>query len=438
MKLKNIIKEKIKKFGIIEAIVFVAYIIIVLFLATRHECWQDEAQSWLIARDLNPIQVLEQLKYEGHSFLWYYILMPFAKLGFPMKVQNYISAIFSIATVYFILKKAPFRKILKILIIFSGGLIYFYSVMARPYCMIPLLLVGIATLYKNKTQHPYLYAILIGLLAHTHLVMVPTSILLTIDFWGNELLIKHKEMSKEEKIKLFKSFLIALVCIIIYMIIGIQAAFACEIVNDYTRIKNISKTNENVIQLIENAITVTCANLYGKNIVPVYYKVVMTLVFLLVCIGSKNNIKQACIFWTQFLFTLLIHSFFWMVVPNRLYFVRALSKFVRCVSVRRLSLCVRVGGKEADAVAKTYGQLTSVLYPILTALSQVITVRRKQVHIIPDFLIGQIEVKMRMIVWVFPLGVLAAALTALVKAVLLWFRKTDKQTATKPLSSNGR
>lgn len=118
--------------------------------------------------------------------------------------------------------------------------------------------------------------------------------------------------------------------------------------------------------------------------------------------------------------------------------VRALSKFVRCVTVRRLSLCVRVGGKEADDIAKTYGALTAAFYPTLTALSQVISVRRKQVHIKPDFLIGHIEAKMRMIVWVFPLGAIAAAVTALVKAAVLWFRKTDKQTAKTPLSSNGR
>ncbi len=118
--------------------------------------------------------------------------------------------------------------------------------------------------------------------------------------------------------------------------------------------------------------------------------------------------------------------------------VRTLSKFVRCVSVRRLSLYVRVGGKDADDIALNYGRLTAALYPTLTALSQVITVRRKQVLVKPDFLADHIEARMRMIVWVFPLGVIAAAVTAFIKAAALWFRKTDKQTVKEPLSSNGR
>lgn len=317
----NNIKEKIKKFGITETIVLIIYIIIVLFLATTHECYQEEAQSWLIARDLNIVEIIQQLKYEGHSFLWYYILMPFAKLGFPMQTQNYISAIFAIATIFLILKKAPFGKILKILITFSGGMIYFYSVIARPYCLIPLLLVCIAITYKKRREHPYIYAIFLALLAHTHLVMLPTVIMLTIFFWGEELIIKRKEKTKEEKKKLLKSLLIVSLSIIIFLLICVQAVFNCEIVNNLSKIKNIGKANIEVFQLIKDAITVTSANLYGKNIVPVYYKIVLAIPFVLCLIATKNSIRQASVFWTQCIFTLLIHAFFWRVMPVRLYIV---------------------------------------------------------------------------------------------------------------------
>lgn len=102
--MKKII-DKIKKFGIIETIVISIYIIIVLVIAINHECYEDEAQSWLIARDLNFIEIIQQMKYEGHSFLWYFIIAPFAKLGFPVGMQNYISCCFAIITVYLILKK---------------------------------------------------------------------------------------------------------------------------------------------------------------------------------------------------------------------------------------------------------------------------------------------------------------------------------------------
>ena len=110
------LKEKIKKFGIFEIIVFVIYVIITIIIAVNHECWEDEAQSWLIARDLNFFEMIQQTKYEGHSFLWYYIIAPFAKMGFTADAQICISSIFAIATVYIILKKSPFNKLTKTLL----------------------------------------------------------------------------------------------------------------------------------------------------------------------------------------------------------------------------------------------------------------------------------------------------------------------------------
>ena len=49
----NFIKEKIK--GKKEIIIMLFYIIITFLIAIFfHEKWRDEAQAWLLARDLNP------------------------------------------------------------------------------------------------------------------------------------------------------------------------------------------------------------------------------------------------------------------------------------------------------------------------------------------------------------------------------------------------
>lgn len=317
--MKKII-DKIKKFGIIETIVISIYIIIVLLIAINHECYEDEAQSWLIARDLNFIEIIQQMKYEGHSFLWYFIIAPFAKLGFPVGVQNYISCCFAIITVYLILKKSPFNRMLKILLTFSSGMIYFYSVIARPYCMIPFFLVCIAILYKDRRKHPYIYATLIGLLAQTHLVMIPTSIMLMITFWGDELLLKRKMQSKEDKAKLIKSLLICIMGILIYIIIMLQALGNCEIVNNFNNIGSMSKI-ETVFNTIKNTSISTISYIYGENEVPLYYKMLIGLCTILCIIGSKNNLKQASIFWSQLIFTILVHSFFWFILATRVFIV---------------------------------------------------------------------------------------------------------------------
>lgn len=314
------ILDKIKKFGIIETIALMVYIFIILVIAINHECYEDEAQSWLIARDLNPIQIIQQMKYEGHSVLWYYILAPFAKLGFPVETQVYITCLFAIATVFLVLKKSPFNKVLKVLITFSAGMIYFYSVIARPYGMIPFFLVCIAIIYKDKRKHPYWYAVLISLLANTHLIMLPTAILLMIDFWGKELIIKHKEQTKEDKRKLILSLLIVIFAILIFAIIILQSIFNCEIVNNFNQIKNVSNL-EIAIILIQKSINGIIENFYGDTDVPLYYNIMVFIVFILCIIGTRKNLKQGVIFWAQLIFTILIHAFFWFILPTRVFII---------------------------------------------------------------------------------------------------------------------
>ncbi len=319
-KMINGIINKIKQFGIIETVVFAIYIIMVLIITINHECYEDETQSWLIARDLNFIEIIQQMKYEGHSFLWFYILAPFAKLGFSIEIEKCISMLFSIATVFIILKKAPFNKFLKILLTFSSGMIYFYSAIARPYCMIPFLLVCIAVVYKNKKEHPYLYATLIGLLANTHLVMLPTATLLMISFWGEELILRRKEQSKEKKKQLIISLLIVLIFMLMYGLIVLFTLENCAVVNNFDRtssVKSISMLFNMIIETARNEVKY----IYGAYNVPVWYNVISIIVLVLCIIGTKNNWKQAIIFWSQFIFTLLIHTLSWFILITRVLIV---------------------------------------------------------------------------------------------------------------------
>ena len=60
--MKNINKDRIYKFA-----TFFLYVTISFFLVIIHESWEDEAQAWLISRDLNIIDIIGLMKYEGHS-----------------------------------------------------------------------------------------------------------------------------------------------------------------------------------------------------------------------------------------------------------------------------------------------------------------------------------------------------------------------------------
>ena len=60
---------------LLDTVVWLGLALVILLTVTRHEPWADEAQSWLLARDLGWFQLIfGELRYEGHPGLWHSIL----------------------------------------------------------------------------------------------------------------------------------------------------------------------------------------------------------------------------------------------------------------------------------------------------------------------------------------------------------------------------
>ena len=205
--------EKIKK-NKFNIIVFIIYAVSSFLLLVFHESWRDEAQAWLIARDLNFFEIVQQLKYEGHFLLWYLILFPFAKLGFPFFVVNIISWLFVLIAVGIILWKAPFSKINKTLIIFSFPILYLCPVISRCYSLIPLSIVLLSIFYKDRMEKPFRYILSIVLLANTHIIMLGMVVVLSLEFIIE--FIKNKQnLSEEDRKKIIKCIILEIVLLIL-------------------------------------------------------------------------------------------------------------------------------------------------------------------------------------------------------------------------------
>ena len=54
-------------------ILFVLYFVVALICVCHHEIWRDEAQVWLVARDLNLWGIIDHVRNEGHPLLWYFL-----------------------------------------------------------------------------------------------------------------------------------------------------------------------------------------------------------------------------------------------------------------------------------------------------------------------------------------------------------------------------
>lgn len=149
-------------------LVILCYGSIIFFGALHHESWRDEAQAWLLARDLSPVMLLKSINYEGTPALWHFILMPFAKAGFPYESIKFIHITISFVTALIILFKAPFPPLTKIVFLFSYYMAWEYAIIARHYTLTLLLLFSIASIYEKRFTNPLPYSLLIFLLFNTN------------------------------------------------------------------------------------------------------------------------------------------------------------------------------------------------------------------------------------------------------------------------------
>ena len=147
--------------------VFTAYIAMLCLAVPRYLPWEDEGRAWTAVRFFGLYDLIfHVLRYEGHPPVWYLILFPLAKLHFPYVYINWLSACTGATGIYILLRYSPFPFFLRPLLPFGFALAYEYAVVARSYCLFPLLGFLIAHEYRNTTRRPVRMAILLALLAN--------------------------------------------------------------------------------------------------------------------------------------------------------------------------------------------------------------------------------------------------------------------------------
>lgn len=160
---------------IIGYILFVGWLLFNGILLILHEPWRDEANVWLMAKELSPIQLFREIKYQGHPCLWYLMVMPIAKIGFPFRMIEVLSLFVMSATAWIFLWKAPFHILTKAVCLFSPVFTYFYSDIARNYCLIAVILVILAWQFPERNKHSVRYGLLLGLLVQTDIIAIASA-----------------------------------------------------------------------------------------------------------------------------------------------------------------------------------------------------------------------------------------------------------------------
>ena len=148
------------------------YFILNLVFFLHHEPYRDEANVWLMAKYLSPVELLREIHYQGHPCLWYFLVMPFAKLGLPYRTIEILSFSIMLIAAFLFVQKGKLIGVAKIACLLSPILVYFYPVIARGYCLIVLLLVLVAIVYPKRFHKPVMYGLLLGLLVQADTISV--------------------------------------------------------------------------------------------------------------------------------------------------------------------------------------------------------------------------------------------------------------------------
>ena len=103
-----------------------------LFGVLNHAMWRDELNPWLIARDTATLSdMLAALHYEGHPVLWYLILRAVQAVTLNPVAMQLLHLGIGTATVWLVVRFAPFRAWQKVLFAFGYLPFYEYLLVSR-------------------------------------------------------------------------------------------------------------------------------------------------------------------------------------------------------------------------------------------------------------------------------------------------------------------
>lgn len=212
-------KDAVKKREVIGlTAVFALWLVFNGILLAGHELWRDEANVWLLARELSPLQLLREIKYQGHPCLWYFIVMPFAKLGLPFKTLSVISFLIMSVSAGIFVYRAPFCCITKTACLISPIFSYYYPVVARNYCLIALLLLILAVFYVKRNDRPVFYGFLLGLLVQSDTIVLAAAGLISLMWLAESIGKSIREKSWRAVLQAAKGLWIPLASLLIWVL----------------------------------------------------------------------------------------------------------------------------------------------------------------------------------------------------------------------------
>ncbi|HEY4220773.1 MAG TPA: hypothetical protein VGO62_05505, partial [Myxococcota bacterium] len=159
-------------------LLFIGWCAVTLTAVLHHEPWRDEADTWLVARDLSLVQIWKLAPYVGTPILWHLIEVPFARAGLPYGFEQIVHWPIAACAAALIAFRAPFTIVTRALILFSYYFVFEYSVVARCYALTLVFILLACILYPRRMQGSTALALVVAGAANTS----PFGVLFAIAF----------------------------------------------------------------------------------------------------------------------------------------------------------------------------------------------------------------------------------------------------------------
>ena len=147
---------------------FALFFLLSLFLSLHHTPWRDEAQAWLMARDLSPWGLFLEARHDGHPILWHLCLKLIQAFGINYVGMMFLNWAFITIAIWLLFYRSTLPLLARIAFAFSPICLLQMSCNARNYAIAAALTFIAATLYRNAEKKPILFSVVLALLASTN------------------------------------------------------------------------------------------------------------------------------------------------------------------------------------------------------------------------------------------------------------------------------
>lgn len=258
------------------------YAALISFGLYHHEPWRDEAHAWVHAREASLSQIIDDIQYEGVPILYYFIMVPFAKLGFPYETMKVVHGSLAIAGVAVLLFFGELPFVLKILFTFSYFLAFEYGVIARTYILTVILFFTIAKFYPKRFEKPLHYGVIVGLLFQTSLHSLGAAAAL-MGLYAYEL-IKEKMMTYKRIVGLI--IMVVIASFTLFMFLRGSAVQSIAPISPYTDIVYEQVMRSSIVPIFSQYKPFIFELLPLDYFIPIFFYVLIISIIFMV---SKNK-----------------------------------------------------------------------------------------------------------------------------------------------------